>query len=281
MEWGCLTAHTPPAEVLIPHGNAPLIPTGRLRLARCIVEDGWPLRRAADRFLVSVTTAKRSAGRCREHRQAGMHDRSSCLPLRWGSCTRAPNGGSSGCGSPGGGVQRGSPAGWVCIPRRCTNWFNEDGSRRWTTWHPPSTSRRTTVRSTPDSSRCRENPPSTEPGAVQCAPQLRNSGNTEAPKEDRPLPGPARSSQADRRRAQQPTRPSPGKEDCPRGLHGRPRCVARLETTAAGGQFSLAVDASTAERIHHLPSRPTLNQSEKPNSPALSAVRSASHSSAS
>ncbi len=30
--------------------NAPLTPTGWLRLARCVVEDGWPLRRAAERF---------------------------------------------------------------------------------------------------------------------------------------------------------------------------------------------------------------------------------------
>lgn len=29
------------------HANASLTPTGRLRLARCIVDDGWPLRRAA------------------------------------------------------------------------------------------------------------------------------------------------------------------------------------------------------------------------------------------
>ncbi|MCK1816551.1 leucine zipper domain-containing protein, partial [Streptomyces sp. XM4011] len=34
------------------HRNAPLTPTGRLRLARCVVEDGWPLRRAAERFQV-------------------------------------------------------------------------------------------------------------------------------------------------------------------------------------------------------------------------------------
>ncbi len=31
------------------HRNAPLTPTGRLRLARCVVEDGWPLHRAAER----------------------------------------------------------------------------------------------------------------------------------------------------------------------------------------------------------------------------------------
>ncbi len=34
-------------KALVPHRNAPLTETGRLRLARCVVEDGWPLRRAA------------------------------------------------------------------------------------------------------------------------------------------------------------------------------------------------------------------------------------------
>jgi len=59
------------------HGNASLTPTGRLRLASCVVDDGWPLRRAAERFGVSVTTAQRWAGRYREAGQAGMGDRSS------------------------------------------------------------------------------------------------------------------------------------------------------------------------------------------------------------
>jgi transposase InsO family protein len=59
------------------HANACLTPKGRLRLARCIVEDGWPLRRAADRFQVSATTAKRWADRYRELGESGMVDRSS------------------------------------------------------------------------------------------------------------------------------------------------------------------------------------------------------------
>jgi transposase len=59
------------------HRNAPLTPTGRLRLARCVVEDGWPLRRAAERFQVSHTTAARWAGRYRQYGTAGLHDRSS------------------------------------------------------------------------------------------------------------------------------------------------------------------------------------------------------------
>ncbi|THA23784.1 IS481 family transposase [Streptomyces sp. RKND-216] len=59
------------------HRNAPLTPTGRLRLARCVVDDGWPLRRAAERFQVAHTTAARWAGRYRRHGEAGMCDRSS------------------------------------------------------------------------------------------------------------------------------------------------------------------------------------------------------------
>src|SRR4051812_43680631 len=59
------------------HANAVLTPKGRLRLARCIVEDGWPLARAAERFQVSVSTAVRWASRYREHGAAGMADRSS------------------------------------------------------------------------------------------------------------------------------------------------------------------------------------------------------------
>jgi transposase len=59
------------------HANALLTPKGRLRLARCIVEDKWPLRRAAERFQVSVTTAARWAARYRALGEAGMADRSS------------------------------------------------------------------------------------------------------------------------------------------------------------------------------------------------------------
>jgi hypothetical protein len=61
----------------VSHLNAPLTPTGRLRLARCVVDDGWPLRRAAERFRVSHTTAARWANRYRRLGEAGMHDRSS------------------------------------------------------------------------------------------------------------------------------------------------------------------------------------------------------------
>jgi transposase InsO family protein len=61
----------------VPHRNAPLSETGRLRLARCVVDEGWPIRRAAERFQVSHTTASRWAGRYRTQGAAGMVDRSS------------------------------------------------------------------------------------------------------------------------------------------------------------------------------------------------------------
>ncbi|GAA0256007.1 hypothetical protein GCM10009539_46560 [Cryptosporangium japonicum] len=71
----------------MPHRNAPLTELGRLRLARCVVEENWSLRRAADRFQVSPTTAARWAGRYRREGAAGMSDRSS-RPHR--SPTRTP-----------------------------------------------------------------------------------------------------------------------------------------------------------------------------------------------
>jgi len=61
----------------VSHRNSPLSELGRLRLARCVVEEGWPLRRAAERFQVAVTTAARWAARYRELGAAGMADRSS------------------------------------------------------------------------------------------------------------------------------------------------------------------------------------------------------------
>ena len=61
----------------MPHRNAILAEKGRLLLARCVVDDGWPLRRAAERFQVSPTTAKRWADRYRAQGVAGMVDRSS------------------------------------------------------------------------------------------------------------------------------------------------------------------------------------------------------------
>jgi transposase InsO family protein len=71
----------------VSHGNALLSPRGRLALARCVVEDGWSLRRAAERFQTSVPTVQRWAVRYRQLGAAGMEDR----PSRpWSSPRRTP-----------------------------------------------------------------------------------------------------------------------------------------------------------------------------------------------
>jgi hypothetical protein len=69
-------------EVLVVHANALLTPGGRLELAETVVEDRWPLRRAAERFQVWVPTAQRWAARYRQRDLSvpaieAMKDRSS------------------------------------------------------------------------------------------------------------------------------------------------------------------------------------------------------------
>ena len=59
------------------HANAALTPRHRSKLARLIVEKGWPPARAAERYDVSWRTAGKWADRYREEGPAGMADRSS------------------------------------------------------------------------------------------------------------------------------------------------------------------------------------------------------------
>ena len=59
------------------HANAELTPRARLRLARLIVEDRWPVPAAAKMFMVSTVTARKWAARFRSEGVAGMADRSS------------------------------------------------------------------------------------------------------------------------------------------------------------------------------------------------------------
>jgi transposase InsO family protein len=68
------------------HANAVLTPRGRLLLARRVVEEGWPIARAAEHFHVSWPTAKRWASRYAAMGQDGMGDRSS-RPHRSPNCT--------------------------------------------------------------------------------------------------------------------------------------------------------------------------------------------------
>jgi transposase InsO family protein len=59
------------------HANATLTPRGRLLLARLIVDEGWPIVRAAEHFNVSWPTANRWATRYAAMGAAGMTDMSS------------------------------------------------------------------------------------------------------------------------------------------------------------------------------------------------------------
>jgi transposase InsO family protein len=73
------------------HANALLTPKGRLKVARAVVEEGWTLARAAERFQCSKTTVKRWSDRYRAAAGLGgvvtvldMADR----PCRPHSCPR-------------------------------------------------------------------------------------------------------------------------------------------------------------------------------------------------
>ena len=71
----------------MPNANAPLTPLGRKRLAALIVDEGWPIRRAAERFQVSAATASKWATRYRagdsfEDRSSRPHHSPRRLPKR-------------------------------------------------------------------------------------------------------------------------------------------------------------------------------------------------------
>jgi transposase InsO family protein len=77
VEWSCLRTGSSTQEVFVSHANAALTPRARLRLARLVVDRGWPVARAAERYDVSWPTAKRWADRYRRLGPAGMDDASS------------------------------------------------------------------------------------------------------------------------------------------------------------------------------------------------------------
>ena len=72
-----LPLHLNEQETFVVHANAVLTPRGRLLLARRVVDEGWPIVRAAEHFHVSWPTAKRWASRYVAMGVAGMADRSS------------------------------------------------------------------------------------------------------------------------------------------------------------------------------------------------------------
>jgi transposase InsO family protein len=71
------------------HANAALTPRARLKLARLIVDHGWPIARAAERYDVSWKTANKWAVRYADQGPAGMLDRSS-RPRRQPTRTPTP-----------------------------------------------------------------------------------------------------------------------------------------------------------------------------------------------
>ena len=71
------------------HANAALTPRHRLRLARLVVDDGWPPSRAAEFFNVSWRTATKWALRYRDEGPAGMHDRPSARHTQHAKTSRS------------------------------------------------------------------------------------------------------------------------------------------------------------------------------------------------
>ena len=59
------------------HSNAALTVRARLRLARLIIDDEWPIARAAERYDVSWKTAAKWARRYEAEGADGLVDRSS------------------------------------------------------------------------------------------------------------------------------------------------------------------------------------------------------------
>lgn len=112
------------------HLNAPLTPEGRRRLAVLVVEEGWPLRRGAERFQCSAATAKRWADRYRAGQP--LTDRSSRPHT---SPTRLPGNGndaSSLYDLIAGGARTGLPTTCIWLARRL-----KDLTPCWWTWASP------------------------------------------------------------------------------------------------------------------------------------------------
>jgi len=61
----------------VTHANADLTPKARGKLSRLVIEQGWTLRRAAERFQCSPATAKKWVDRYRTRGEDGMADMSS------------------------------------------------------------------------------------------------------------------------------------------------------------------------------------------------------------
>ena len=59
------------------HPNAPLTPEGRRRMVSCVLDDGWTVTAAAERFQVDAKTVRRWRDRFLAEGESGLRDRSS------------------------------------------------------------------------------------------------------------------------------------------------------------------------------------------------------------
>ena len=177
------------------HPNAPLTEPGRLRLARCVVEDGWPLRRAAERFQVSPTTA--AAGPAVT--AAGGRDGGPLRAGRIASPAARPRAGAAdhqAAGQPSGWGRPGSPFGSACTPRPCTGAAPATGCRRWPHWTGPPAGRSAATSTTgpaswsTSTSRSSATSPTAAAGASAAGPRAgATTGHHD--RHQRPAPGPA------------------------------------------------------------------------------------------
>ena len=198
------------------HANAALTPRARLRLARLVVDQGWPIARAAERYDVSWPTAKRWAERYRQLGPAGMNDASSrphhspnrtpapvvrkIVHLRWKQrlgpvADRRPGRAGAVDGARGAGPVPAQPA----HPRR-------PGHRRA---DPPLRARPTPGRCCTSTSRSSATSPTAAAGASSGA--SRATGTEPPPRPHRPQPAATTTQDRHRVRAHRHRRPLPGR----------------------------------------------------------------------
>ena len=133
------------------HANAALTPRARLRLARLIVDHGWPSARAAERYDVSWKTANKWADRYRD--RGASRDGRPVLARRTGSrtgrrrrwCAR-----SCTCAGSSGWDRSRSATGSACRPRPCTrSWCGAGSTGSPTSTGPPVSRSAATSTSSP------------------------------------------------------------------------------------------------------------------------------------
>ncbi len=59
------------------HPNASLTPLGRRKMVRLVIDDGWTIEAAADKFQVDAKTVRSGATGTSTEGEAGLFDRSS------------------------------------------------------------------------------------------------------------------------------------------------------------------------------------------------------------